>query len=63
MHWPWPAIDDQLKNLSAQMRAVTFTPAVRTRQQAVDAGETADELVGSPAGRLRDAPLGAQPGG
>ncbi len=27
MHWPWPATDEQLKTMSGQMRAVTFSPA------------------------------------
>ena len=27
MHWPWPATDVQLKTMSEEMRAVTFSPA------------------------------------
>jgi deazaflavin-dependent oxidoreductase (nitroreductase family) len=27
MHWPWPATDEQLKTMSNNMRAVTFSPA------------------------------------
>jgi deazaflavin-dependent oxidoreductase (nitroreductase family) len=27
MHWPWPATDEQLKIMSDNMRAVTFSPA------------------------------------
>ena len=27
MGWPWPASDQQLRDLSAAMRAVAFTPA------------------------------------
>lgn len=26
MHWPWPATDDQLRELSAELRGVTFRP-------------------------------------
>ena len=28
MHWPWPATDEQLKTMSDNMRAVTFSPAL-----------------------------------
>lgn len=27
MHWPWPATDEQLRTMSDNMRAVTFSPA------------------------------------
>jgi hypothetical protein len=27
MHWPWPATDVQLKTMSEELRAVTFSPA------------------------------------